>query len=1707
MPSYDPNFFNVSPYYDDFDESKRFLKLLFRPGFALQARELSQIQSILQNQLERFGNFVLDDGSMVFGGQVTEIPTKIVTISGLSGGGGVEVTELEDKLVTFSQGGITSYAKIIHGTKNPISEEDVVYFQYMSGTSLTGSLSLQGFNEGITFTASTSGESVNGLVVFVDEGIRYTNGYFVSHAAQRIGVYEEQTSTVDFATPSSSVGFNVNKSIVTYQDDISLRDPASGFYNYNAPGSDRFKIELQMSQRGITASVDTAATDPLSRSDFIEFIRVVDGNVVKKEKYPDLGEIEETFARRTYDESGHYVVDPFEITMKEHPSSSSQLQSKLDSGKAYIFGYEFETVGSVNLSHDRARESRDNNNDVQYGYSVGPYILAEFSNITGGASGFNISQNPLVLFDSSSGITTPQNTETDGVRFLVGEYESSNVFVPGATLYFGSNQASLTFGAGASAHLTARILRVVGVGTTSTQFTTIEVGPPYATGNGWTGGFTSSFATTSPFYVAAGPSYEAGTNLKTYTGSDVSFFNTTTSYSFAGGNISNQIGSARVRNTQKLSGDTHKLFLDQLTMNSGKSLSDMKRIYVSGNTGNPAFYASEIPTKIYNVENTSLVFESPFAEVVKTIDQYDFMVDVALGVTFASQTWTETLSFDGLVQIGPNIASSEVFYDMNSSQIVTAFCNGGKIEGELRINGGSNPKIITIQNATLNGVAYNGPATVIVSCMVNTSKRTKTGATASLSLSFTGPDSQGYYYSYLNNGGSYLSDVYEVTSISPSLTGYVFDNGQKDTYYDFARIKFNSLPVGSYTANVKYFTHGGHGPFVGGQSGSYPNYATIPTFVNSSGKTQILRNSLDFRAVRTGATGSFTLQGPYAYPSFVYDGYEHDVDYSYYLPRIDKIILTRDKQFQVVKGVPSETPVAPSDNPSAMTLYSIRFNPYTFDQNDVTILQEDNRRFTMKDIGSLERRIEKLEYYSTLSLLEQEAKNSPIYDNIGLEVSKKAILVDQFTGTESSDVGNPDFHCSFDRETKELRPPVELYNVGYENVANISWESGLTNNDGIVLFDYTEEEFITNKKYNSTRYINSNAIVDFNGTLSLSPHCDPWFSTTKAPIVKSNIEGENDSWLVGDVAFRMNSGFWDYNWFGKNTTLNKLERKRTTLTKNYKSRSLSTGKIGSFTIPQSNISSSPERMVDTTIVPYARSNTITVSARGLMPDKVHYVYFDGELKTPIGSGITSSNKGELTYSLSISGDFYTTGKKLVRVMDVADGDVSTCTSSADGIYLVSGVTKDIDSTRLVRPFITKRESSNSENVVNDVLVRDFQRKTSKSKSVKENLSQVFSVINNEYSLGVFISSVQVYFSAWPTGEFEKNIPVKLKVKPMVNGFPSPSKLIAESVVYDIENDGGFEDEDEGYKLVKFNFNHPLYLEPGDYAIELETNSSEYAVKTYSLPSINLSERENVVDSAFGPFILPKNVGRTEKLSNEFMSLIINKCNFGTSSSKDVTYSSLSFNYPSELRSHVDGALLDPRYCSVVCNGVVYAPNTTQAIKDSFSLSSVVVRLGHINAHVSPALDLKASNMLFSRYKMSSATTEENLARDTNTVSGTEYRNLVKSRYITKTVNTIQSATNISVTFEKNQPPGTDIKVYLKRTEPNSSVSFDDATYLELTQVSNEIDAVTTDEYFTVEYRHPTSLTEFNTFAVKIVFTAPSNSNRYPSIKNLRVVAI
>ena len=64
---------NIAPYFDDFDVEKQFYKILFKPGYAVQARELTQLQTILQNQVEQFGDNIYQEGTIIKGCNFTDL--------------------------------------------------------------------------------------------------------------------------------------------------------------------------------------------------------------------------------------------------------------------------------------------------------------------------------------------------------------------------------------------------------------------------------------------------------------------------------------------------------------------------------------------------------------------------------------------------------------------------------------------------------------------------------------------------------------------------------------------------------------------------------------------------------------------------------------------------------------------------------------------------------------------------------------------------------------------------------------------------------------------------------------------------------------------------------------------------------------------------------------------------------------------------------------------------------------------------------------------------------------------------------------------------------------------------------------------------------------------------------------------------------------------------------------------------------------------------------------------------------------------------------------------------------------------------------------------------------------------------------------------------------------------------------------------------
>src|SRR6056300_1287028 len=374
MPS--PTDFNLSPYYDDFTESKKFHRVLFRPSFAVQARELTQSQTQLQNQIERVSDHIFDKGAMVIPGEIGyDLDYYAVKLTSL-GFGNTLAQFTNGTILTGGTSGVT--AEIVNTVATDGTDPDTLYVKYRdSGTSKTAT----SFSDGETLTGTNS-DSVSlscvvdttaiGSAAEIQEGVYYINGFHVQVSNQTI-ILDKYTNT-----PSYRVGVTVTESFVTPNDDASLNDNAAGTSNANAPGAHRFKIDLTLTKKTLTSTEDT---------DFIELLRLENGirqNHVRSTEYNIL---EDNLARRTFDESGDYSVREYDLDIREHLISgtnrgiytalnggdATKLAAGIGPGKSYVKGYELENIGTTYVDIDKAREFNTENN-FNTRFDLGNYV-------------------------------------------------------------------------------------------------------------------------------------------------------------------------------------------------------------------------------------------------------------------------------------------------------------------------------------------------------------------------------------------------------------------------------------------------------------------------------------------------------------------------------------------------------------------------------------------------------------------------------------------------------------------------------------------------------------------------------------------------------------------------------------------------------------------------------------------------------------------------------------------------------------------------------------------------------------------------------------------------------------------------------------------------------------------------------------------------------------------------------------------------------------------------------------------------------------------------------------------------------------------------------------------------------------------------------------------------------------------------------------
>jgi hypothetical protein len=363
---------NVSPYFDDFAEDgigardKNYYKVLFNPGRAIQARELNTLQSILQNQIDTFGSHFFKDGSVVIPGNIAfDNQFKAVKLNPQQYGVDVEsyLKQFEGKKIVGQISGVTATLQLVQLPNSEVTYP-TLYVKYI-GPNSNAEISNFQDNEPLYCTETVgsiisetpfattilSNSTSTGSAASIGEGVYFIRGNFVK--------VNQQTIILDYYqnTPSYRVGLKISENIITPKNDSALYDNAKGFTNYSAPGADRFQILLTLFKKPL---------DDFNDTDFVELLRVRNGAIQKIELKSQYSIIKDYLAQRTYDESGNYSVDPFQISVnnslndrlgnngiffsnektdKGNTPSDDLMCVKISPGKAYVKGYDIQKNG------------------------------------------------------------------------------------------------------------------------------------------------------------------------------------------------------------------------------------------------------------------------------------------------------------------------------------------------------------------------------------------------------------------------------------------------------------------------------------------------------------------------------------------------------------------------------------------------------------------------------------------------------------------------------------------------------------------------------------------------------------------------------------------------------------------------------------------------------------------------------------------------------------------------------------------------------------------------------------------------------------------------------------------------------------------------------------------------------------------------------------------------------------------------------------------------------------------------------------------------------------------------------------------------------------------------------------------------------------------------------------------------------------------
>jgi len=1425
-------------YRDFYDKAKGYHRVLFNSGKALQARELNELQSILHEEIARFGRNIFREGATVkAGGSMIDNSREYIRLQAGS--------VVPDGIVGQQYQNASGIKFIIEEYHDATTQDpQTIYVKYVDTSTVTDTTAPARVNSNETLTpvgattfplvVAADGDipaAGTGTSISVNEGVFFVDGHFV-HAAQQSTYIDKYNST-----PTVDFGFKVVESIVTEGEDESLYDNQGAFPNTSAPGAHRFKIELTPTTR-----------DALSEDENFVFVaRIVNGVITKEvDGQDDYNIISDLLATRTKEESGDYVANEFKTVMQE--KDDLNLSVEVTPGTAYVDGYRLD-FGTTILDIPRARDTDTLNNDsvvAQYGnyviidpaQSTGLAELSTFGQVSlgnGGTANVRAIENVggeyrLYLFN----IQMPSGANFRDVTTITGSTGSCVLQTPGLlggidnTLLFPLSNPrpqsidDTNFTAQRTIEATPNAQGEILISDTingSYLPVIFESGVGVASGWTATSNKITGLSPTSQYVVTY---YYEASNPRVRSKIPVNVEETVT------------IGDG----VAPVEGPT---FIQGTTMWRVENSTGAASIVWNGELITTASGASNITT--INAEGFQYTrgsaetptFTTTFTSPTSTnLNYVDFVGNYTRDLDF-SRTRTSTYAAIGYTR------------NVTETYSRTVFVPNALAPGE--------PGVFEIPFSRTVTQSFSAPGTTtdFTGLYTRASSYTRLRASTYTGYYTQNGSTNGTNYTYYSVSRQALASSLDTSAITldyadgirlsqvldasgNNVTGsFEFDGGQRDNYYGPIKLRLKSgltAEAGSqFTVAFQHYFHGDGDYF---SVESYPqNYSNIQSYKTSSGAVVQLTDVLDFRPViLSGEVQAESINPLPRNKSII------SVDATYYLPRIDMLVAnTLDSRgrrgtgrLQIVEGEPSLDPRPPQVPTGSLALFQFNLNAYTIDKNDLSTIKIPHKRFTMQDIAKLENRLDTLYELTTLSLLEADTATLAVLDENGNNRTKSGFIADNFSSLNFCDLDDPDYRASVEPLSGELMPSFR------ENSVRLAMrQSSATRKGEVAVLPHSDQLLSSQLLATGKMNVNPFAVITQTGFMTLSPASDEWVEVRRLPdVMQSNVR--------------------------------RVSTDRTDVTSGRRiRRRIEERSIQEFL---------GEQVVDVEVVPFMRSREVYFRVEGLRPNTKMFAFFGNVAVQPwvrqestfkhfsdnpkeYGSEFANAtahpngatplltdNEGVLIGSFFLPNTpslSFRTGQQEFKLLDVSinDDDMAIASSRANyqSVGRIDSVQRTIRTTRIVET-ITERYDP---------------------------LAQTFFIDQVENPNGLFLTKARIFMESK-----DDTIPLQVQIRPVENGIPTTrivpgsNKFISPQHINVLPlNDQTDIADVRLFAGTDVEFDEPVYLTPGEeYAIVLLAESVEYnsyVAETYEF-ILGPNQREGRVDKqpTLGSLFLSQN---------------------------------------------------------------------------------------------------------------------------------------------------------------------------------------------------------------------------------------------------------